>query len=240
MTYPLKAKNELFYAQNFKLFEKLNSLEKYSDDWRIVRDEIFELNMNAAKIAAQPFLHEDDLRHYHDNQDKIALAMEVLLKAIEDYDPQKGSTFYQWAKTKIENRLKGVWQNEARKMKNPLHPCRATHYDVQIGSDNDPISLKDLIIDERALDEIYQICHTNENAISQLKENMKSLTPHQREVIKLMFLTDKGRQTNQRVADELGCSRQSVNDAVKRAFKKLSKNFDNALLLEELEDICTK
>ncbi|MEN3015646.1 MAG: sigma-70 family RNA polymerase sigma factor [bacterium] len=208
-----------------------NQLEQQKDE------ELVELakqgNLEAKKILIQrysKFLFSKVIPFYipgGEREDIIQEAYIGFLKAIEDFDKNKGS-FFNFVnicvQRQITTAIKSSNRNKSKVLRNPIS-LESSIFDEDSGEK----SLYDYIMPSKIIQGSYQEISIEDAIIdfiekNQIKETLLSrLTPKEKEILKLR---SQG-LTYQEIANKMNISSKSVDNALQRIRKKIKNLIDN-------------
>ena len=139
-----------------------------------------------------------------DSEDLIQEAMFGFLKAIQEFDPQRGVSFRTFAETCIRNRIRSAVTSAARGKHTPLN--HSVPYEPSMGEQED--SPEDLMI-------------SREEGEERLERINRHLSPLEQRILSLylqgLSYRDIGRQVSRPV--------KSVDNAVQRIRRKVAKAY---------------
>jgi len=151
-----------------------------------------------------------------DNDDLISIRTIGLIKAINTYDPTKGTRLATYAARCIENEIL-MHLRATKKQK-----VEVSLYDpIGVDKEGNEISLIDVLGTEHDV-----VADTVENLFEQKRvmEKIIILTSRERNVLELRYgLFNKLRKTQREIAKKLGISRSYVSRIEKKAIEKLMK-----------------
>ncbi|HHU52759.1 MAG TPA: sigma-70 family RNA polymerase sigma factor [Clostridiaceae bacterium] len=156
-----------------------------------------------------------------DQEDLIQEGMIGLYRAIFSFDIKQNIPFRNYASAVVDSRLYDAIRTAARKKHQPLNESLSLDYSYNDSSENEPISLFDVLSDESALtpesmllDKEIRINFENflRNYLSKYEDQVASL-----------YLQGK---TYREIAEKLNVSTKSVDGALQRVRRKLSEYRD--------------
>lgn len=189
-------------------------LEAMAAGDQAAKGKLIEHNMRLVAHVAKKYYNESD-----DMEDLISIGTIGLLKAVETYNPARGSKLATYAARCIDNELLMYFRSKKK------HAKDISLYEP-IGTDKEgnQISLFD-ILEEDSLDVVEQMEHQKD--LQRLAGLLPTvLNPREHQIISLRF--GLGRQshiTQQEVATQLGISRSYVSRIEKKAILKLRNAF---------------
>lgn len=189
-------------------------LEAMAAGEQTAKGALIEHNMRLVAHVAKKYYNESD-----DMEDLISIGTIGLLKAVETYNPQKGSKLATYAARCIDNELLMYFRGKKK------HAKDISLYEP-IGTDKEgnQISLFD-ILEEDAPDVVEQMEHQKD--LQRLASLLTSvLNRREQQIISLRY--GLGRQshiTQREVAQRLGISRSYVSRIEKKAIMKLRNAF---------------
>lgn len=189
-------------------------LEAMAAGDQAAKGKLIEHNMRLVAHVAKKYYNESD-----DMEDLISIGTIGLLKAVETYNPARGSKLATYAARCIDNELLMYFRSKKK------HAKDISLYEP-IGTDKEgnQISLFD-ILEEDSLDVVEQMEHQKD--LQRLAGLLPTvLNPREHQIISLRF--GLGRQshiTQQEVATKLGISRSYVSRIEKKAILKLRNAF---------------
>ena len=156
-----------------------------------------------------------------DQEDLIQEGMIGLYQAIFSFDVTQNVPFKNYASAVVDSRLYDAIRTATRKKHQPLNESLSLDYSYTDSSDDEPISLFEVLSDESAL--------TPESLLldKEIKLNLENflqnyLSKYEDQVASL-YLQGK---TYREIAEKLNVSTKSVDGALQRVRKKLSKYRD--------------
>lgn len=153
-----------------------------------------------------------------DPDDLISIGTIGLIKAINTFNPGKGTRLATYAARCIENEIL-MHLRYTKKMR-----AEVSLYDpIGVDKEGNEITLIDILGTHSEV-----VAETVENKFEQkrLREKVHHLTRREKKVLELRFgLLDGARKTQREIARNLGISRSYVSRIEKRALSKLTKEF---------------
>jgi len=153
-----------------------------------------------------------------DSDDLISIGTIGLIKAINTFNPGKGTRLATYAARCIENEIL-MHLRYTKKMR-----AEVSLYDpIGVDKEGNEITLIDILGTHSEV-----VAETVENKFEQkrLREKVHHLTRREKRVLELRFgLEDGSRKTQREIARSLGISRSYVSRIEKRALNKLTKEF---------------
>ncbi|HBC94012.1 MAG TPA: RNA polymerase sporulation sigma factor SigK [Pelotomaculum sp.] len=153
-----------------------------------------------------------------DSDDLISIGTIGLIKAINTFNPGKGTRLATYAARCIENEIL-MHLRYTKKMR-----AEVSLYDpIGVDKEGNEITLIDILGTHSEV-----VAETVENKFEQkrLREKVQHLTRREKKVLELRFgLEDGARKTQREIARSLGISRSYVSRIEKRALSKLTKEF---------------
>ncbi|MFA6867332.1 MAG: RNA polymerase sporulation sigma factor SigK [Clostridia bacterium] len=198
--HPLTPEKEKEYIDKF---QKTGDIE--------VRNILIKHNLRLVVFIAKKY------SNYPDNADLISIGSYGLMKAINTYNPSKGSQLATYASRCIENEILMAMRVYKR------HSQDISIYDT-IGSDKEGNEMK--LIDSLSVEEdsVYKKSEEEFLKIAVKKLLNKSLTDREKKIITLRYgLNGQDPLTQQKVADMLQISRSYISRIEKKALNKMKK-----------------
>jgi len=153
-----------------------------------------------------------------DSDDLISIGTIGLIKAINTFNPGKGTRLATYAARCIENEIL-MHLRYTKKMR-----AEVSLYDpIGVDKEGNEITLIDILGTHSEV-----VAETVENKFEhkRLREKVRHLTRREKKVLELRFgLVDGARKTQREIARSLGISRSYVSRIEKRAISKLTKEF---------------
>jgi RNA polymerase sporulation-specific sigma factor len=154
-----------------------------------------------------------------DQDDMISIGTIGLIKAVNTYNPGKGTRLATYAAKCIENEIL-----MHLRVKKKTRPDVSLYEPIGVDNGGNEITIIDILGTNQDL-----VSETVENNLEQkrLKEMIEQLTKREKEVLELRFgLKNTARKTQREIARRLGISRSYVSRIEKRAISKLTKEFN--------------
>ena len=145
-----------------------------------------------------------------ENEDVVSVGNLALCKAAQTYEPGKGIAFSTYAWTVIKNDICGFIRKDV-KIKGHERTPQADSF----GDEDDDTDIFDYIGDEDKGFESFEISEDFENVISELPEKWQ--------IIVRGIMCGK---TFQKIANEMGISKQYVNVEFKRAARRILERLE--------------
>ncbi len=181
---------------------------------REAKNKLIEHNMRLVAHVAKKYYNPED-----DMEDMISIGTIGLLKAVDTYNPGKGSKLATYAARCIDNELLMYFRGKKKRARD------ISIYDP-IGTDKEgnQIHLFD-ILEEDSVDVVEEMEH--KKALGTLAEILpRVLSPREYQIISLRYgLADDGGITQREVASRMGISRSYVSRIEKKALLKLRQAF---------------
>lgn len=197
------------YAE--KSDEELVSLAKRDD--ATAQDELYHRYKNVVRGKARPYFLVGA-----DREDLIQEGMIGFFKAIRDYDSEKNSAFLPFAEVCILRQILTAIKQATRLKHGPLNSYESLYDPVFEGEGDSDRQLVEILRAGSALDpeELY----LKQEFTEAFEEAVKNeLTPFERDVL-TRFLNG---MSYAKIAEELGRTPKSVDNALQRIRKKLEK-----------------
>lgn len=200
---PLSEEEEELYLKKFKE----GDLQSKS----VLIERNLRLVAHIVKKYSYPGKEVDDL---------ISIGTVGLIKAIDSYNPSKGTRLATYAAKCIENEILMLIRNN-KKIKNEVY----LQDPIGIDKEGNIISLIDVLSSED--DSIIEIVE-NKIQVKKLYGKINTcLTERERKVVEMRYGLAEGNQKTQReIAKILGISRSYVSRIEKKALKKLYQEFN--------------
>lgn len=172
--------------------------EKFHNGDLLAREKLILSNLKLAFKISLTFHHDEDSY-------LKSLAIEGLIKAVDNYDLSSKLAFSTYAYPCIKNILISDYNRFQKRIKSDIYFETATDYFMN--DSNIRINIEDDILDKIEISEILK-------KLDQLPEDEKSL-------VKQYFGIDCDRKTNKELAKELSIQKFGVDRRVKIFIKKL-------------------
>lgn len=205
-------KNNAF-PQPLSEAEELESLRLMAEGDAVARNRLIEHNLRLVAHIVKKFDNTGE-----DSEDLISIGTIGLIKAIESFQPEKGTKLATYAARCVENEILMH-----------LRSLKKTRKDVSlhdpIGTDKEgnEITLIDVLGTEA--DEVLDMVQFKIEK-SKIYKHLHVLDDREKEVIIGRFgLTDEKERTQREIAKDLGISRSYVSRIEKRALMKLYNEF---------------
>lgn len=197
------------FPQPLSAEEEAEAVRRLHEGDRSARDLLIEHNL---RLVAHIVKKYGNTRT--DNEDLIQIGTIGLIKAVDTYEPNKGTKLATYAARCIENEI--------------LMHLRAIKHSRQDVSLNDPIgmdaegneiTLEDILsADDENVPEIVEVLINS----AEIQERLKTLEPREREILIERFgLGGQEEKTQREIAKRMGISRSYVSRIEKRALTKL-------------------
>lgn len=149
-----------------------------------------------------------------EDEDLISIGTIGLIKAIDTYDPAKGTRLGTYAARCIENEILMYFRATKRARRDI-----SLQDPIGVDRDGNEITLMDVLqADQAEMDDVV----ARRLLLRRLLDLLQELPPRERKVLELRFgLGGGGRRTQREVARELGISRSYVSRIEHRALQKL-------------------
>jgi RNA polymerase sporulation-specific sigma factor len=144
-----------------------------------------------------------------DSDDLIQEGMIGLMKAVRDYDPEKGASFKTFATLCIMRQQTTAIDSAARKKNEPLN------HSISISSEEWESAVR-MMREQQSPEEILV---SNESSMELLGHLKDILSPFENEVLEL-YLQEKGYRE---IAEELGKSPKTIDNAIQRIRIKVKR-----------------
>lgn len=200
--HPLTPEKEKEYIEKF---QKTGDIE--------ARNILIKHNLRLVVFIAKKY------SNYPDNADLISIGSYGLMKAINSYDPKKGSQLATYASRCIENEILMAMRVYKR------HSQDMSIYDT-IGNDKDGNEM--CLIDSLSVEEDSVYKKSEEEFLRKAIKKLlnKSLTDREKTIITLRYgLNGQEPLTQQKVADMLQISRSYISRIEKKALGKMKKYY---------------
>lgn len=195
---PLSPEKEAEYLKKFKEEGDLEA-----------RDILIKHNLRLVVFIAKKYVN------YPDNDDLVSIGTLGLIKAVNSFDPKKGTQLATYASRCIENEMLMTMRSYKKRMGD-------VSLFGSVGSDKDGNEL--LLIDLLSVDEeiMYTKVETKILKEKLTKKMTEVLSLRERCVLAFRFGLEGGEpKTQQTIADEMGISRSYVSRIEKKALNKL-------------------
>lgn len=151
-----------------------------------------------------------------DNDDLISIGTIGLIKAINTFNPNKGTRLATYAARCIENEIL-MHLRSIKKTKGEV----SIHDPIGVDREGNEITLIDVLgTDHDIVADTVELLHEQERVLAKLK----TLTARERNVLIMRYgLFNSFRKTQREIAKKLGISRSYVSRIEKRALEKLTK-----------------
>lgn len=178
------------------------------------KQKLIEHNMRLVAHVAKKYYNPDD-----EMEDMISIGTIGLLKAVETYNPQKGSKLATYAARCIDNELLMYFRGKKKRAKDI-----SIYEPIGTDKEGNQIHLFD-ILEEDTVDVVEQMEH--EKDISRLQTILPQvLSDREYQIIAMRFgLGEDAHITQREAAQKLGISRSYVSRIEKKALLKLRKAF---------------
>ncbi len=205
--HPLSEEKETEYLNKFK---KEGDLE--------ARNILIKHNLRLVVFIAKKYTN------YPDNDELISIGTLGLIKAINSFDPSKGSQLATYASRCIENEILMTMRSYKKRASD------VSIYD-SVGSDKDGNEMAILDLLQTDEESVYKRIDGEFLKKTVTRLTNKYLTERERIIVELRFgLKDDRPLTQQKVADRLGISRSYISRIEKKALSKLRE----AIKLEKI------
>lgn len=185
-------------------------LEKYKKQGDLAaRDVLIKHNLRLVVFIAKKYVN------YPDPDELVSLGAMGLIKAVDTFDPSKGSLLATYASRCIENEILMAMRNYKKRSQD------VSIYD-SMGADKDGNDMPIIDLLQTEEDDVYNKLdrELTQKVLSTVIE--KTLSGREKEIILSRYgLFGNEPSTQQAVADRLGISRSYVSRIEKKALKKL-------------------
>ncbi len=198
--HPLSPEMEKEYLQKFK---ENNDLE--------ARNILIKHNLRLVVYIAKKYVN------YPDNEDLIGVGSMGLVKAINSFNPLKGSNLATYASRCIENEILMTMRIHKKHSKN------ISIFDT-VGRDKDGNEMT--LLDSLYINEEDMYAKSDESFVAKSIFNLiaENLTEREKTIINYRYgLNGEEPLTQQKVADKLGLSRSYISRIEKKTLSKLKK-----------------
>lgn len=187
--------------------EYLNKFKKEGDPE--ARNILIKHNLRLVVFIAKKYVN------YPDNDELISIGTMGLIKAINSFDPDKGSQLATYASRCIENEI--LMTMRAYKKRS----ADVSIYD-SVGSDKDGNEMSILDLLQTDEESVYEKIDSEFLKKTIKKLISKYLTERERAIVNMRFgLDGSSPMTQQKVADKLGISRSYISRIEKKSLTKL-------------------
>lgn len=180
------------------------------------KQKLIEHNMRLVAHVAKKYFNSED-----EKEDMISIGTIGLLKAVETYNPGKGSKLATYAARCIDNELLMYFRGKKKRAKDI-----SIYEPIGTDKEGNQIHLFD-ILEEETVDVVEQMEH--EKDLSRLRRILPHvLSAREYQIISMRFgLGEDAHITQREVAQKLGISRSYVSRIEKKALLKLREAFLN-------------
>lgn len=188
--------------------QEQEAFEAFRAGDRAARERLIRHNLRLVAHIAKKYYTDPA-----DQDDLVSIGTIGLVKAVDSFNPEKGSRFSTYASRCVENEIKMYFRHRRRQPTavSLQEPIEGTGTDSQL-------TLVDALADEERLDDATE----RREEAEQLRRSVERLEPRQRQIITLRYgLNGRPPQTQQQVAQSLGISRSYVSRLEKRALTRL-------------------
>lgn len=194
--------------------EEENAVERLMNGDKAARDELVEHNLRLVAHIIKKYYS-----NYDDQDDLISIGTIGLIKAINTFNPEKGSKLATYAARCIENEILMYF----RSMKKSSQDISLTD-PIDTDSEGNPLTLMDIIyIDDTVVEDIDT--RMKLKAIAGIIGGIKN--PRDKEIIvKRYGLNGEAPQTQKEVAKSLDISRSYVSRIEKRILGEIRKSIE--------------
>ncbi|HHT24435.1 MAG TPA: sigma-70 family RNA polymerase sigma factor [Clostridiaceae bacterium] len=153
-----------------------------------------------------------------DQEDLIQEGMIGLYQAIFSFDATQNVPFKNYASAVVDSRLYDAIRTATRKKHQPLNESLSLDYSYDNSSEDEPISLFEILSDESALSPESLLL--NKEIKINLENFLQNYLSKYEDQVASLYLQGK---TYREIADKLKVSTKSVDGALQRVRKKLSE-----------------
>lgn len=153
-----------------------------------------------------------------ENEDLIQEGMIGLIKAVRDYDPMQGTSFFSFAELCVSRQMYSAIEASKRKKHLPLNTYISIYEESEVEKDGRAMPLIDTIEPEQETDPeaLYFGKKYTEGFVEQLKENLSGFENH------VLYLHLMGTDYR-KIAELLDKSPKSIDNALQRIKNKAEK-----------------
>ena len=194
--------------------EEREALERMKNGDSSARDLLVEHNLRLVAHIIKKYYS-----NYSDQDDLISIGTIGLIKAVESFNPDKGTRLATYASRCVENEILMYFRNQ-KKASQDVSMNEPIDYD----SEGNPLTLSEIIFtDDTVIDDIDR-----KMKIEKLRRAVDSIKDkREKEIIVRRYGLDGSFPLTQReIAKELGISRSYVSRIEKKALGQLRKFFD--------------
>lgn len=194
--------------------EEREALERMKNGDSSARDLLVEHNLRLVAHIIKKYYS-----NYSDQDDLISIGTIGLIKAVESFNPDKGTRLATYASRCVENEILMYFRNQ-KKTSQDVSMNEPIDYD----SEGNPLTLSEIIFtDDTVIDDIDR-----KMKIEKLRRAVDSIKDkREKEIIVRRYGLDGSFPLTQReIAKELGISRSYVSRIEKKALGQLRKFFD--------------
>ena len=198
--------------------EEEKAVERLMNGDKAARDELVQHNLRLVAHIIKKYYS-----NYDDQDDLISIGTIGLIKAINTFNPDKGSKLATYAARCIENEILMYF----RSMKKTSQDVSLTD-PIDTDSEGNPLTLMDIIyIDDNVVDDIDT--RMKLKAISKIIGSIKN-SRDKEIIIKRYGLNGEEPQTQKEVAKSLNISRSYVSRIEKRILGEIKKSIERQTL----------
>lgn len=197
--------------KNIELFKKY----KETKDEKI-REEIILLNIGLAKNIVIRFKNEN-----LDIEELMSVAIESLIKAVDNYDLSKNNAFSSFAYVVIKRDILVYMKKTFERLNN----CVSVEEIYSI-NDSDKIDFYDIYEDksQEKIDEHIELLEQKEESKELIERSLNVLTDREKKIMQLRYSIGFNKAyTITEVANYLNISKQAVSQTERKALRKLKK-----------------